>query len=440
MPRFIEYFLRSVANKSKAKSIYDIAIACTNDDYSYYTDILRMTSYNVCSRCEPRLIKSILSLAIYGKDDVHQHFCKLAPNWTVSRARDAQLLHWVRSGPCTGSNWSGLGQVVMPPLLLLNYHTNDDNNQTTATLQSFITPPSSIALTNTSYYIDIELLAISCIAHKLHGSTLLGVPDITLSHLVGPDLLSHFNMTDIKLEVPQCTTIKVWSTGTMGMPHPLDQNSFISYRNKVLQGLEQLSLTIQSIVLNYDNRVPSTTTATTCASAFVDGFIIFENMTIFICDELLGGLQWEGQGRASASAMPLTQVDTNTSNSATQERSSASTSTDEVIATTYLWQSVQEEYNKIKSVMQPNDIFLYITDEPAPAPPTSSPPPPSLPRFLSSADPSSNHPDLDPDPASLCPPRTLVVSREYHKGLFGDMLTWIRASVREGGSFLEYKN
>lgn len=188
IPRYLEYFLRSVSKKAFAKNVSEVWNRLRSATNKELMEVIILTSKIIASLlqldyCGPSgILDDIFSLSVSKRPVGLQQI--ISHDWTVERAQSWLLLYWrVTSG--------GLGIIVMPPILLQVIHRN--NGRTTGAYIHQFRPPSATMTAD-----DNKSLAIRALLHKLKAASIVGLEKIDFYR----DLLGELGLPDRQVTVP----------------------------------------------------------------------------------------------------------------------------------------------------------------------------------------------------------------------------------------------
>jgi hypothetical protein len=300
VPRFLEYLLRQVAEKARAREgVQGLWAWLQRANMNDVMDVVRMTSKVVMhdQALPSDLLDNLFSLTLAERPIPIS--CVLTttgdPVWNVGYAQRRQLLYW-EGRP--GSD----GIVRLPPLVLSVVH------QRSAAGAGASVRPLKIPSAHTTSD-DIEALAVTALLHRLHAARIANKATIMLSELLGNGPLA--GVQDVLLAVAAELSLRV-------LGHKLERSNFEELARKTRADLVTSPKTTCSAFVNGRR------------ATFADAFIIFPNLSLFVQEkQSVVARQKRAQGR-TVSPVPKNEV--------------------------------KEEYDTVSMVVKDAHVFLYITD------------------------------------------------------------------------------
>ena len=304
VPRFLEYFLKTAADKSNCQTVSAMWKWLCEANLNKLMDVVSMTRPHVTgyggeSKLPDDLLDNIFSLAIAGHPiRLDQQLIHGTNMWTVEDAQNQSLLYW---NGTPGRH----GIVVMPPLLLHHIHLNSADGAGASIHQ--LKRPSAWMSSD-----DNEALAVSALLHKLKAASIGGTTQVFLyKDLMGGMKIE--GVADVLVTVPKCFDLAVLDTQI---------------------GIKQFAQKKRETSKN-TRRYPATTPIAFVngrGASFADAFIILPEIVILI------------QEKQSVNA-----------------RKRNVTEWTKNIPSCHV--SVRNERLKVSKVMKKNDLFVYVTDE-----------------------------------------------------------------------------
>jgi hypothetical protein len=304
VPRFLEYFLDSIAEKSRSITVPALWKWLCDADLNSLMDVISMTrpkvtGYGHESGLPDDLLDNIFSLAIAGHPiKLDQRLIHGTNMWTVEDAQNRSLLYW-NGAP------GGCGTVIMPPLLLHHIHLNSAKNAG-ASIHPLKRPSAFMSSD------DNEALAVSALLHKLKAASIGGTTQVFLyKDLMGGMKIE--GVADVIVTVPQCFNLEV-------LDKRIGVKEFARKKREVLENIRTDPTTTPIAFVNGRG------------ASFADAFIILPGIAIFI------------QEKQSVIA----------------RRRNVTERTKNI---PFCHTSVVNERLKVSKVMERNDLFVYVTDD-----------------------------------------------------------------------------
>jgi hypothetical protein len=249
VPRFLEYFLRSVAKKACATTVSEVWDWLKSATSNELMDAIALTSHIISElilsshEVSSDLLDNIFSLSVSERPVRLQQI--ISPEWTVERAQGNSLLYWrVTSG--------GFGIVIVPPIILNLIHINC-GRRGGASIHALKRPSVTMTVD------DNESLAISALLHKLKAAAIVGCETVDFYK----DLIGAEGFGDRSVTVPKCFNYHVLS----------EQVTEGTFEVTKLETLERSRINPTSTPIAFVNGR---------SAPFADAFIIFPELVIFI--------------------------------------------------------------------------------------------------------------------------------------------------------------